>query len=144
MPSRGHSLTRDGAALMANGENLFLDEICELDIELQIKLLRFIQTKTFRKVGGDKDIKVDIRFICATNKDPHEQVALGKFREDLYYRLFVIPIHMPPLKEREGDIIELAEHFLSKYSNQEKKNFGQFEESVLDLFSNYYMAGKCP
>ena len=135
---------RDGAALVANGGTLFLDEICELDIDLQIKLLRFIQTKTFRKVGGDKDIKVDIRFICATNKDPHEQVVLGKFREDLYYRLFVIPIHMPPLKDREGDIIELAEHFLNKYSNQENKNFEQFEESVLDLFFKLYMAGKCP
>ncbi|MBL4604032.1 MAG: sigma-54-dependent Fis family transcriptional regulator [Emcibacteraceae bacterium] len=132
---------RDGAALSADGGTLFLDEICELDIDLQIKLLRFIQTKTFRKVGGDKDITVDIRFVCASNKDPHEQVNLGKFREDLYYRLFVIPIHMPPLKDREEDIIELAEHFLNKYTLQEQKRFNQFDESVLKLFSDYSWPG---
>lgn len=132
---------REGAASSANGGTLFLDEICEMDIDLQIKLLRFIQTKTFRKVGADVDVTVDIRFLCATNKDPLEQVRIGKLREDLYYRLHVIPIHMPPLSDRDNDIIELAEYFLNDYNLKEQKRFSAFHDDVLTLFSAYSWPG---
>ncbi|MBL4893680.1 MAG: sigma-54-dependent Fis family transcriptional regulator [Emcibacter sp.] len=132
---------RDGAASSANGGTLFLDEICEMDMDLQIKLLRFIQTKTFRKVGADVDVSVDIRFLCATNKDPLEQVRIGKLREDLYYRLHVIPIHMPPLNERDNDIIELSEFFLNRFSLEEHKKFSAFHDDVLALFSSYSWPG---
>ena len=132
---------RSGAATSANGGTLFLDEIGEMDLDLQIKLLRFIQTKTFRKVGDDSDITVDIRFICSTNQNPLDQVREGTFREDLYYRLHVIPIHMPPLRDRDSDIIELAEFFLAKFTQQEQKSFCTFEKEVLDLFSAYSWPG---
>lgn len=132
---------REGAAATASGGTLFLDEIGELDVDLQIKLLRFIQTKTFRKVGGDKDISVDIRFVCATNKDPLEQVRAGKFREDLYYRLNVIPISMPPLRDREGDILDLADHFLREYTREEHKEFKDFDLDVQEYFMNYAWPG---
>lgn len=132
---------RDGAAVSANGGTLFLDEICELDLDLQIKLLRFIQTKTFRKVGGDKDIMVDIRFVCATNKDPLTQVQKGEFREDLFYRLNVIPISMPPLRGRGNDIIELAEHFLKVFSKQENKEFKSFDELASKHLLSYPWPG---
>ena len=85
----------EGAASQADGGTLFLDEVCEMDLHLQSKLLRFIQTGTFTKVGGTKQEKVDIRFICATNRDPLVEIGEGRFREDLYYRLHVIPIHLP-------------------------------------------------
>lgn len=132
---------RSGAATSANGGTLFLDEIGEMDLDLQIKLLRFIQTQTFRRVGDDTDITVDIRFICSTNQNPLEQVRMGTFREDLYYRLHVIPIHMPPLRDRDEDIRELAEFFLNKFNQQEQKQFFAFEKEVLDLFSAYSWPG---
>ncbi|MEM8686362.1 MAG: sigma-54 dependent transcriptional regulator, partial [Pseudomonadota bacterium] len=91
---------REGAAAAANGGTLFLDEICEMDIELQTKLLRFLQTGTVQRVGSDSVTTVDVRVVCATNKDPLEEVEQGRFREDLYYRLHVLPIHLPPLRER--------------------------------------------
>ncbi|MCJ8324626.1 MAG: sigma-54-dependent Fis family transcriptional regulator [Rhizobiales bacterium] len=132
---------RDGLASTANGGTLFLDEIAELDINLQIKLLRFIQTKTFRKVGGNKDITVDIRFICATNRNPIEQVRLGKFREDLYYRLNVIPIEMPPLRQREGDVLLLLNHFLKLFNAQENKDFLKFSDAALMQLTNHPWPG---
>lgn len=132
---------RDGVASMANGGTLFLDEIAELDIDLQIKLLRFIQTKTFRKVGGNKDITVDVRFVCATNRNPLEQVRLGKFREDLFYRLNVIPIHMPPLRDREEDVQILLEHFLELFNAQENKDFSNFSEAALSQLTSHAWPG---
>lgn len=132
---------RIGAASSANGGTLFLDEICEMDPDLQIKLLRFIQSKTFRKVGDDKDISVDIRFLCATNKNPLEQVRAGTLREDLYYRLHVIPIHMPPLRDRGGDITELAVSFLNHFAQKEQKGFSTFRDDVLSVFSAYSWPG---
>ena len=132
---------RDGVASMANGGTLFLDEIGELDIDLQIKLLRFIQTKTFRKVGGNKDITVDVRFICATNRNPVEQVRLGKFREDLFYRLNVIPIYMPPLRDRDGDVELLLTHFLKLFNVQENKSFSSFSKTALAQLTNHAWPG---
>ena len=98
----GASSQREGAASVANGGTLFLDEICEMDLELQKKLLRFIQTGTFRKVGSNTLESVDVRFVCATNRDPLLEVREGRFREDLFYRLHVVPLRLPPLRDRTG------------------------------------------
>ena len=91
---------RPGAAELADGGTLFLDEICEMDLGLQSKLLRFIQTGELRRVGDRRTRTLDVRFVCATNRDPAAEVAAGRFREDLYYRLHVLPIHLPPLRAR--------------------------------------------
>ncbi|WP_086479224.1 sigma-54-dependent transcriptional regulator [Oceanospirillum sanctuarii] len=128
---------RQGAAEQADGGTLFLDEICEMDLELQVKLLRFIQTGTFQKVGSSNTQKVDVRFVCATNRDPLKEVEAGRFREDLYYRLHVIPISLPALRERDADVILLARHFLKKYAEEENKAFDKFSpeaEVILNSF----------
>jgi len=137
----GASADRMGAAAMADKGTLFLDEIGEMDIDLQTKLLRFIQTGTFQKVGSSKTESVDIRFICATNKDPLAEVAAGRFREDLYYRLHVIPIHLPPLRDRDQDILELANHFLLKFSEEEIKDFKSFSPEVEVILASYEWPG---
>lgn len=137
----GAHADREGAASRASGGTLFLDEICEMDLSLQTKLLRFIQTGTFQKVGGSKTEKVDVRFVCATNRDPLEEVEAGNFREDLYYRLHVIPIHLPPLRERDGDVIEIARHFLVAYAAEEGKAFSRFDEKSEAVFASYKWPG---
>jgi two-component system repressor protein LuxO len=137
----GASKDREGAASKAHKGTLFLDEICEMDMNLQTKFLRFIQTGTFRKVGSDKLEKVDVRFVCATNKFPLEEVTAGRFREDLYYRLHVVPIHLPPLKDREGDIITVANHYLSKFTKEEEKKFTSFSDDVKMIFRSYAWPG---
>jgi len=114
---------RDGAATLANGGTLFLDEICEMDTALQTKLLRFLQTGMIQRVGSNKTEKVDVRVICATNRDPAEEVAEGRFREDLYYRLNVIPIHMPALRERGNDVLLVARKLLTRFAEEEGKTF---------------------
>jgi len=122
----GATSERKGAAAAANGGTLFFDEICDMDLDLQAKLLRFIQSKRFRRVGSDKDESTDVRFICATNRDPLAEVHAGRFREDLYYRLHVIPIALPALRDRGDDILMLARHFLHKYADEEGKRFDDF------------------
>jgi two-component system response regulator PilR (NtrC family) len=112
---------KQGLFEIADGGSLFLDEICEMPINLQAKLLRVLENGSFRRVGGTTDIKVDVRVISATNKDIKEETASGRFREDLYYRLNVVPIQIPPLRERKEDIPLLVEHFLRKISNQPRK-----------------------
>lgn len=116
----------DGAARRADGGTLFLDEICEMDLDLQTKLLRFLQTSMVQPVGGSNPEKVDVRIVCATNRDPVEEVRAGRFREDLYYRLNVIPVDMPPLRNRGEDIVRIAEHFLQKFGSDENKSFSGF------------------
>lgn len=91
--------------MQADGGTLFLDELCEMELEMQKKLLRFLQTGTFIPLGGNQEIRVNVRIICATNRDPLVEVAEGRFREDLYYRVHVVPIEMPPLREREGTLL---------------------------------------
>jgi two-component system repressor protein LuxO len=118
---------RAGAAELANGGTLFLDEICEMDIALQAKLLRFIQTGSFRRVGGTKELKVNVRFVCATNRDPKAEVEAGRFREDLYYRLHVLPMHLPALRERGNDILLLARSFLARFAEEEGRAFAGFD-----------------
>ncbi|WP_417668717.1 sigma-54-dependent transcriptional regulator [Roseibium sp.] len=131
----GATSDRDGAAARADGGTLFLDEICELELGLQAKLLRFLQSGTVQKVGSDTLKKVDVRIICATNRDPLTEVEAGRFREDLYYRLHVLPISLPPLRQRGTDILELARSFLDRFSREEAKNFDGFsveaEEALL-------------
>lgn len=137
----GAAADRKGAALMADKGTLFLDEIGEMDLDLQTKLLRFIQTGSFQRVGSSKTEQVDIRFICATNKEPLAEVAAGRFREDLYYRLHVIPIHLPPLRERGQDIIEIARYFLSRYSAEENRSFESFSAEVEVILAQYDWPG---
>lgn len=132
---------RDGAARAAHGGTLFLDEICEMELALQSKLLRFLQTGTLQKVGSDRTEKVDVRIVCASNKDPLSEVQAGHFREDLYYRLHVLPIHLPPLRERDNDVIEIARSFLEQYAQEEQKEFSHFEPDTELIFSNYHWPG---
>tara|TARA_R110001592_G_scaffold89237_1_gene262558 strand:- start:5229 stop:6665 length:1437 start_codon:yes stop_codon:yes gene_type:complete len=121
---------RKGAAEMAAGGTLFLDELCEMDLNLQAKLLRFLQTGTFSRVGGQAVLNSDIRIVCATNRDPAKEVGEGRFREDLYYRLNVIPVQLPPLRERGADIMLLATHFLNEKSKANNKDFRGFTPEV--------------
>jgi DNA-binding NtrC family response regulator len=137
----GAVAAREGAAVRADGGTLFLDEICEMDLDLQSKLLRFIQTSSFQKVGGSKLQQADLRYICATNKDPLEEVKAGRFREDLYYRLHVIPIELPALRVREEDILQIAQHFLERYSNEENKRFTHFAPETEAVLQHYDWPG---
>lgn len=123
-----------GAAAAADGGTLFLDEICEMDLNLQTKLLRFLQTSTITPVGATRPRKVNVRIICATNRNPLEEVRRGNFREDLYYRLHVVPIHMPPLRMRGEDVIEIAETMVTKMAEEEGHVFHGLDAPVRDLF----------
>ncbi len=114
---------KPGAAAAADGGTLFLDEVCEMALPLQTKLLRFLQTSTIQPVGAVRPRKVDVRIICATNRDPLDQVRRGLFREDLYYRLYVVPVHMPPLRDRGSDVIVIAEAALARFAAEEGKSF---------------------
>ncbi len=123
-----------GAAAAADGGTLFLDEVCEMLPALQTKLLRFLQTSTVQPVGATRPRKVNVRIVCATNRDPAEAVRRGQFREDLYYRLFVIPIHMPPLRDRAEDVIEIAETALQRFAAEEGRAFTALAPDVRQLF----------
>ncbi len=125
---------KPGAAAAADGGTLFLDEICEMASALQTKLLRFLQTSTVQPVGATRPRKVNVRIICATNRDPLEAVRRGDFREDLYYRLFVVPVHMPPLRDRNEDVIEIAQAALSRFAKEEGRHFEGLSLEVQDLF----------
>lgn len=114
---------RIGAVQAAHKGTLFLDEICEMALPLQVKLLRFLQTGTVQRVGANGTEDVDVRIVCATNRNPEREVAEGRFREDVYYRLAVVPIHMPPLRDRGPDIAELGECFLQRFAREEGKSF---------------------
>jgi two-component system repressor protein LuxO len=137
----GASKDRAGAATQADGGTLFLDEICEIDFDLQAKLLRFIQLESFRRVGGSKTEQADIRFVCATNRDPLAEVRAQRFREDLYYRLHVIPVEMPPLRVRGEDVLLLSEHFLEHFSRRDGKMFSGFDETAKQALQAYSWPG---
>ena len=130
-----------GAGKAADGGTLFLDEICEMPLELQVKMLRFIQTSEVQQVGSTKTEKVDVRLVAATNRDPLAEVKSGKFREDLYYRLHVVPLDMPPLRDREEDIIVLARHFLHQYAQEDGKKFDALSAEVATEFRRYNWPG---
>ena len=125
---------KPGAAAAADGGTLFLDEICEMAPALQTKLLRFLQTSTVQPVGATRPRKVNVRIVCATNQDPLDAVRRGQFREDLYYRLYVVPIHMPPLRDRADDVIEIAEAALARFAAEEGRRFDGLAPDVADLF----------
>ena len=137
----GATADRDGAAQMAHNGTLFLDEIGEMDIGLQAKLLRFLQSGTFQRVGSSRLETSNARIICATNRDAWADVQAGRFREDLYYRLNVIPIPLPALRERGGDVVEIARHCLRQFSERDGKSFQDFDENVHALLMNYSWPG---
>jgi two-component system repressor protein LuxO len=132
---------RAGAAELADGGTLFLDEICEMDLGLQTKLLRFIQTGAFRRVGGASLKQVDVRFVCATNRDPKAEIAAGRFREDLFYRLHVLPLHLPALRERGEDIVQLAQSFLARFAAEEGRAFKGFDDDAEQSLAAYRWPG---
>jgi len=127
---------RKGAAELADGGTLFLDEVGEMDLSLQSKLLRFLQTGTLSRVGESGVRNVDVRVICATNRNPMQLITEKKFREALFYRLHVLPIHLPPLRQRPTDIMVLARHFLARYATEERKRFGGFTPEVASLLTS--------
>jgi len=129
----GATNDRAGAAEMAQGGVLFLDEIGEMDLGLQAKLLRFLQTGSITRVGEARVRQLDVRVICATNSNPMQLIGEKKFREDLFYRLHVLPIHLPPLRQRPADILPLAQNFLERYSAEENKSFTSFSPQTADM-----------
>jgi len=132
---------RLGRFELADGGTLFMDEIADLSPSTQAKVLRFLQFREFMRVGGSKTIKINVRFIAATNKDLKKAVQDGKFREDLYYRIKVIPIYIPPLRERKEDIPLLVNHFIKKISQKEKKEIKDISKEALDYFIRYEWPG---
>lgn len=132
---------RKGAASQANGGTLFLDEICEMDINLQAKILRFLQTGQIKRVGSDWSEDVDVRIVCATNRNPMVEVAEKRFREDLFYRLDVLSIELPPLSQRGEDVLLLGESFLKTYSTEEGKQFKSIAADTKDMMLNYHWPG---
>lgn len=133
--------TRIGRFELAQGGTIFLDEIAEMSANLQVKLLRVIQEREFERVGGVKSIHADVRIIAATNRDLEEEVASGRFREDLFYRLNVIPAHLPPLRERADDIPLLVKHFLDRYSAERPCHVDSFDKQALAALMHYQWPG---
>jgi two-component system, NtrC family, response regulator AtoC len=127
----GAVASKPGRFELADGGTLFLDEIGEIPVEMQVKLLRVLQESEFERVGGIKTIKVDVRLVTATNRDLQKEVASQTFREDLFYRLNVVPIHLPPLRERRGDIPLLVEHFIARFNERLKKQIAGIDEEAL-------------
>ena len=132
---------KPGLFEVANNGTIFLDEIGELPLFLQVKLLRVVQEKSFRRIGGTEDVKVDVRIISATNQDLAQKVKNGGFREDLYYRLNVIPVEIPPLRERNEDIPLLTSYFIEKYSKEFKKEIKKISPYALQLLMKYPFPG---
>ena len=126
---------------IADGGTVFLDEITQLPRMLQVKLLRVVQERTFRRIGGTDDVHVDVRIISATNQNLADTVKTGSFREDLYYRLNVIPLHLPPLRERKEDIAVLTKHFIDKYSKEFGKEIKTISVYALELLMQYPFPG---
>lgn len=132
---------RAGKMQVADGGTLFLDEIGEMPIDAQAKLLRVLQDSTFYPVGGVKEIQVDVRFICATNRKFAQAIAEGRIREDLYYRINVLPIHLPPLRNRREDIPLLVEHFVAKHAPRVNATVREFAPAALAAMSSYDWPG---
>jgi nitrogen regulation protein NR(I) len=133
--------SKPGRFELANGGTLFLDEIGEVPVEMQVKLLRALQESEFERVGGIKTIRVDVRLVAATNRDLKRLIAAGTFREDLFYRLNVVPIRLPALRERTSDVPLLVEHFLSKFNGRLKKHVAGVEEEALDVLKAHPWPG---
>ena len=132
---------RTGRFEHADGGTLFLDEVAELPLSLQVKLLRVIQDREFERVGGNKTLRVDIRLVVATNRNLEEMVAAGTFRSDLYYRLNVVNLPVPPLRERPADILPLASHFLRKFATEHGRELDSFDDHALAVMQRYAWPG---
>jgi transcriptional regulator with PAS, ATPase and Fis domain len=137
----GALYTRAGRFEAADGGTLFLDEIGDISPTVQVKLLRFLEEKEFERVGGNRTFKVDVRIVVATHRDLKKKIEEGTFREDLYYRLNVIEIQIPPLREREGDIPVLAQHFLKKYADANGKDVTGLSDDVLTMLWRHSWPG---
>src|SRR3989442_126699 len=133
--------SKPGRFELADGGTLFLDEIGEIPLEMQVKLLRAIQESEFERVGGVKSTRVEVRLVAATSRDLVREIAAGRFREDLYYRLNVVPVHLPPLRERREDIPLLVEHFRQKYNARLRKNVERIEDEALACLAAYAWPG---
>ena len=133
--------TRPGRFEMADGGTVFLDEIGEMDQSLQVKILRVLQEKEIERVGGSGPRKVDVRIVAATNRNLEDEVLAGRFREDLYYRLNVIPLHLPPLRERGEDILMLIDHFLEKFCERKQRSRLRLSSDAKAIFLAYSWPG---
>jgi Nif-specific regulatory protein len=132
---------KKGRFELAEGGTLFLDEIGDLNVSTQIKLLRVLQEREFERLGGTETIKINVRLIAATNKNLEQAIAAGQFREDLYYRLNVFTIFMPPLRERKSDVLLLADHFLEKYAREHGKSIKRISTPAIDMLASYHWPG---
>jgi DNA-binding NtrC family response regulator len=137
----GSTNEKQGAFELAHGGTIFLDEVAEMPSDIQVKLLRALESRQVRRLGGKKEINVDIRVVAATNKDLEKALADGELREDLYYRLAVVPIYLPPLRERVGDIKLLANEFLARYSRQNNKKVTGFDDAAWEWILSYNWPG---
>ena len=137
----GATTNRQGRFELADGGTIFLDEIGEISLTIQAKLLRILQEKEFERVGGSKTLKTDMRVIAATNRNLEEEIGKGAFREDLYYRLNIFPITVPPLRERKVDILLLADYFVEKYNRLNFKGVRRISTRAIDLFMRYHWPG---
>jgi DNA-binding NtrC family response regulator len=137
----GATQTRKGRFELADGGTLFLDEIGELSPAMQVKLLRVLQERAFERLGGTKTVEVDIRLIAATNRDLEDDVEAGRFRRDLFYRLNVVPLHLPPLRERRDDIPLLAAHFAEKAAEKHARPAAEFDPALLEALQEYDWPG---
>jgi Nif-specific regulatory protein len=137
----GATTQRKGRFELADGGTIFIDEVGDMPINIQVKLLRVLQEKTFERVGGSEPIKVDVRILAATNQKLDELVKQGKFRLDLYYRLNVFPVVVPPLRERKTDILLLADHFVAKYAKSNNKEIKRISTSAIDMLMSYHWPG---
>src|SRR5438552_916952 len=137
----GATSSKPGRFELADGGTLFLDEIGEIPVEMQVKLLRAIQESEFERVGGIRTIKVDVRLITATNRDLEREIQAGNFREDLFYRLNVVPLGIPPLRERSEDIPLLVEHIISKFNERLKKTVRGLSTDALRLLATHAWPG---
>ena len=133
--------SKKGRFEMADGGTLFLDEIGDLTPAIQVKLLRALQEREFERLGGTASVKVNVRLIAATNRNLETAIAAGSFREDLYYRLNVVSIFLPPLRERKPDILMLADHFLEKYAREHGKHIKRIASSAIDMLMSYHWPG---
>ena len=137
----GSTARQIGRFELANGGTIFLDEIGELPVELQSKLLKVIEEGEFERLGSPKTVKVDVRIIASTNRNLEEEMKKGRFRLDLYYRLSVFPISIPPLRERKGDVLLLAKNFIEKFSKKYKKDFKQLPARIIEALEKYHWPG---
>ncbi len=132
---------RMGRFEMVDDGSVFLDEVGELSPLMQVRLLRVLQEREFERVGGSETLRVDVRVVAATNSDLEAMIAEGRFRQDLYYRLNVFPIHVPPLRDRRADIIELANHFLTRYGEKNNKRINRISPVAVDMLARYHWPG---